>query len=82
MTRPSLHIVQPDEPAPAKPPIAPTHVTFQPAARNAFTALEGRVNQLRRTFSGPSASLTAAADIGRLCDEVIAEAQRVRRFSR
>jgi hypothetical protein len=82
MTRPNLHIVEPDEPAPPKAPIEPTHVTFQPAARHAFTSLEGRVGQLRRIFAGPSASITAAAEIERLCADIMTETQRVRRLAK
>jgi hypothetical protein len=80
--KPALHIVGPDEPAPAKPDIAPTHVVFQAAARNAFTGMEGSFNALRRIFAGPSASVTSAAQIDRLCAEIVAEAQRVKRWAR
>ena len=74
-----LRVVAP--PAP-KPPPEPTHVVLQPAARHAFTALEGQIGRLRRIFSGPSTPLSAAAEIDRICGEIITEAQRVKRFSR
>lgn len=69
------------EPA-QKPDLIPTHVTLQPAARHAFTALEGRIGQLRRVFSGASATVSAAGEIDRLCVDAMAELQRIRRFAK
>lgn len=65
-----------------KPEIAPKHVVLPPAARHAFTAAAGRIGQLGRIFSGASASVSAASEIDRLCDDAIKELQRMKRFSR
>lgn len=81
MTPPTLRIVTPDEPA-RKPEIVATHTMLQPAARHAFTALKADADRLGRIFAGPSASITAAAEIERLCAEIVANAGRVKRWAR
>lgn len=80
--KPALHLVTPGPAPEPKPEIAPTHTVLQPAARHAFTALEGRIGQLRRVFSGASATVSAAGEIDRLCADAILELQRVRRFAK
>lgn len=77
MSRPTLHVVTNDTPPPAD-----THVTLSPGSRNAFTALEARVGDLRRIFSGPSCPVTQAARIKALADQIRVEAERVSRLAR
>lgn len=77
----ALHLVTPDDPAP-KPEIAATHVTLRQEARQSFSRLANLTGQLGRTFSGPSCTVSAAAEIGRLCDEIRAEALRVKGLAR
>lgn len=77
--------VIPIRPAPEpaqKPDLIPTHVTLQPAARHAFTALEGRVGQLRRVFAGASATVSAASEIDRICADAMVELQRIKRWAK
>jgi hypothetical protein len=58
------------------------YVTLSPGARNAMTALEGRVAQLRRIFAGPSTPAAMAAQIEQLTLEIRTEAQRIARLSK
>ena len=51
-------------------------------ARLAFSSLEGRLNALRRQFSGSFCTESQAAEIGRLCEEIKLEAQRLYRLTR
>lgn len=58
------------------------YVVLQPAARHAMTALEARINDLKRIFTGPSTPAAQLSRIEALCAEAMAEIQRVRRYSR
>ena len=57
-------------------------VVLPAAARHAMTALEGKVNSLRRIFAGPSTTAAMAAHIEQLTNDIRTEAQRIARFSR
>lgn len=61
---------------------AAQHVTLPAGARNAFTALEGKVGALRRIFAGPSTPAAMAAQIEQLTLDIRVEAQRIARLSR
>lgn len=83
----ALHLVtsEPAEPPPEAEKKRPLHdwsVTIPPAARHAFTDLEGRMAALRRVFAGPSATVATYAEIGRLADEIRTAAERVKRGAR
>lgn len=63
---------------------APMPVTrlLSPEARQAFASLDGRMNTLRRMFSGSFCTESQAAEIGRLIEEVKLDAQRVARLAK
>lgn len=60
----------------------PSTRVLSPEARQAFSSLDGRMNALRRVFSGPFATESQAAEIERLANEIRADALRVVRLAR
>ena len=63
----------------AQPSTQPAYVTIPPATREAFSSLDGTVNELRRTFAA-SYTTQAACDRARaLCSAIEAEARQLRR---
>ncbi len=55
---------------------------LSPEARLAFSSLKGRIGALDRCFMGAFVTESQASEIGKLCEEIRIEAQRVWRTSR
>ena len=65
-----------------KPPLVETHAVLPPGARTAMASLDGKVNALRRIFSGSSTPIAMLAQLNELTLEIQAEAGRIRRLAR
>ena len=76
-----IHLRKGAESTPAPEPTN-LYGSLQPAARHAFSAFDGRRNDLARIFSGSFCTSEQQARIGDLCDAAIAELQRVKRLAR
>lgn len=80
--KPALHLV-PAAPTPApKPDLIETHTILPAGARNAMTNMEGKVNALKRVFSGPSTTIEQAARIADLTNAIQSECATIRRLAR
>lgn len=80
--KPALHLVPPAAAAAPKPDLIDTHTILPAGARNAMTNLEGKVNALKRVFSGPSTTIEQAARIAELTNAIQSEAAVIRRLAR